>query len=125
VRPAFLLRRSDLGLHESWTYTGTTPTTAPVTDIFGDGDCTECSFASAKHSTGVASDAATPATPYKYYLQVRDVGTDDWDFAASGRYEFRLKTITTGCPASCSQHGAGICECWCQAKNMCPAGPAL
>jgi hypothetical protein len=125
VRPAFLLRRSDLGLHESWTYTGTTPTTAPITDIFGDGDCTECSFASKKHSTGAASDAATPATPYKYYLQVRDVGTDDWDFTASGRYEFRLKTITTGCPASCSEHGTGICECWCQAKGLCPEGPAL
>jgi len=125
VRPAFLLRTSDLNLHESWTYTKTTPTTAPVTDTFGDGDCTECSFASKKHTTGNASDAATPATPYKYYLQVRDVGTDDWDFGTTGRYEFRLKAITTGCPASCSQHGAGICECWCQATNQCPAGPAL
>jgi hypothetical protein len=125
VRPAFLLRRSDLGLHESWTYTGTTPTTAPVTDIFGDGDCTECSFASKKHGESAASDAATPATPYKYYLQVRDVGADDWDFSASGRYEFRLKAITTGCPASCSEHGAAVCECWCQAKNQCPAGPPL
>jgi hypothetical protein len=118
VRPVFLLRRSDLSLHESWTYTGTVPTTAPITDVFGDGDCTECSFASAKHT-------ASGTTPYKYYLQVRDSGADDWDFTSSGRYEFRLKTVTTGCPASCSEEGAGICECFCKAKNQCPASPVF
>jgi hypothetical protein len=118
VRPVFLLRRDDLSLHESWTYTGTVPTTGPVTDLFGDGDCTECSFASAKH-------VATGATPYRYFLQVRDAGADDWDFTSSGRYEFRLKTITSGCPASCSEEGVGFCECFCKAQNQCPAGPVL
>ncbi len=118
VRPVFFLRRSDLSLHESWTYTGTVPTEAPLTYVFGDGDCTECSFASAKHT-------ASGTTPYKYYLQVRDAGADDWDFTASGRYEFRLKTVTTGCPASCSEGGAGVCECYCKATNQCPASPVF
>jgi hypothetical protein len=118
VRPVFLLRTESLGLHESWVYTGPMPTTAPITDLFGDGDCTECSFASAKHT-------ASGSTPYKYYIQVRDAGADDWDFTPNGRYEFRLKTVTTGCPASCSEHGTGVCECFCKAKNLCPAGPAL
>ena len=117
VRPVFFMRRADLSLHESWTYTGTIPTTVPITDQFGDGDCTECSFASAKH-------VASGSTPYRYYLQVRDAGADDWDFTPSGRYEFRLKTLTAGCPASCSEEGAGICECFCKAQNQCPASPA-
>jgi hypothetical protein len=118
VRPVFFLRRDDLSLHESWTYTGAIPAAAPITDVFGDGDCTECSFASAKH-------VAKGTTPYRYYLQVRDGGADDWDFAASGRYEFRLKTVTSGCPASCSEEGAGICECYCKAQNQCPATPTF
>jgi hypothetical protein len=118
VRPVFFMRRADLSLHESWTYTGTIPTTVPITDQFGDGDCTECSFASAKH-------VASGSTPYRYYLQVRDAGADDWDFTPSGRYEFRLKTLTAGCPASCSEEGAGICECFCKAQNQCPASPAF
>jgi len=118
VRPVFFLRRSDLSLHESWTYTGTVPTTAPITGVFGDGDCTECSFASVNHK-------ASGTTPYKYYLQVRDGGADDWDFTPSGRYEFRLKTVTPGCPASCSEEGAGICECYCKAQNQCPASPTF
>jgi hypothetical protein len=118
VRPVFFLRREDLGLHESWTYTGTLPTDAPITDVFGDGNCAECSFASAKH-------VASGTTPYKYYLQVRDAGADDWDFSANGRYQFRLKTVTPGCPASCSEEGTGICECFCKAQNQCPAGPAF
>jgi hypothetical protein len=119
VRPVFFMRRDDTSLHESWTYTGTVPTSEPISGLlFGDGDCTECSFASAKHT-------ASGSTPYKYYLQVRDAGADDWDFAPSGRYEFRLKTVTTGCPASCSEEGAGICECFCKAQNQCPAGPQL
>jgi len=42
----FFMRNEDLTLHESWTYAGAVPTPAPVTDVFGDGDCTECSFAS-------------------------------------------------------------------------------
>lgn len=118
VRPVFFLRRDDLGLHESWTYTGTLPVVAPITAIFGDGDCTECSFASARHT-------ASGTTPYKYYLQVRDSGADDWDFSANGRYQFRLTTVTPGCPASCSEGAAGVCECFCKAQNMCPAGPAF
>jgi hypothetical protein len=61
---------------------------------------------------------------YRYYLQVRDLGADDWDFAASGRYEFRLKTVNPGCPASCSEMGAGTCGCFCKAQNLCPAGLA-
>ncbi|HEX7597176.1 MAG TPA: hypothetical protein VF518_03115 [Polyangia bacterium] len=129
VRPVFLLRRGDdLGLHESWTYTGAMPTTAPVTDVFGDGDCTECSFASAKHGADGVNDAGVvpPAAAYKYYLQVRDVGADDWDFAASGRYEFRLKTVTPGCPASCSEGpDPKVCGCFCKAQNTCPPGPDL
>lgn len=118
VRPLFFMRREDLSLHESWTYTGTVPTTVPILNEFGDGDCTECSFASAKH-------VATGGAPYKYYLQIRDAGSDDWDFTPSGRYQFRLKTITPGCPASCSEGSAGICGCFCKAQNQCPAGPAF
>jgi hypothetical protein len=120
VRPVFIMRTSDLTIHESWTYAGAMPTTAPITDVFGDGDCAECSFASAKHATSSASDAAAPTSSYKYYLQVRDAGADDWDFAASGRYEFRLKTVTSGCPASCSENPTGQCGCYCKAKNECP-----
>jgi hypothetical protein len=107
-------------LHESWTYAGTTEPSAPVTDVFGDGDCTECSFASAKHT-------ASGSAPYTYYLQVRDAAADDWDFTPSGRYEFRLKTVTPGCPTSCSEtpvsnQDAGIpCQCFCRAQNQCPA----
>jgi len=118
VRPVFFMRRDDLSLHESWTYTGTIPTTAPITGLFGDGDCTECSFASAKHL------ATAPAT-YRYYLQVRDAGADDWDYTSTGRYEFRLKTVSPGCPASCSEQGTGTCGCYCKAQNQCPASPAF
>jgi hypothetical protein len=117
VRPVFFLRTEDLTLHESWTYVGTVPTTGPVTVTFGDGDCTECSFASAKHT-------ASGTTPYHYYLQVRDAGADDWDFSSSGRYEFRLKTIAPGCPLSCSEWSGG-CGCFCKSLNQCPEGPAL
>jgi hypothetical protein len=118
ARPVFFLRTDSLSLHESWTYRGAMPTTAPVTDVFGDGDCTECSFAAKKHE-------ASGTTPYKYYLQVRDVGADDWDFTPSGLYQFRLKTLTPGCPASCSEAGAGTCGCFCKAQNQCPVGDAL
>jgi hypothetical protein len=124
VRPVFLMRRDDLSLHESWTYAGTMPTTVPITNQFGDGDCTECSFASANH-------LASGTTPYRYYLQVRDAGADDWDFTPSGRYEFRLKTLTPGCPTSCSEEGMKgdsgmpICECFCKAQNQCPASLAF
>lgn len=121
VKPIFFMRTSDLGLHESWTYTGAMPTTEASTQIFGDGDCTECSFAAKKHAVSAPNDAA-PATPYKYYLQVRDSGADHWDFAASGRYEFRLKTIAPGCPASCSELGAGTCGCYCKSLSQCPPG---
>lgn len=114
VRPVFFMRTEDLALHESWTYAGSVPTSAPVTDVFGDGDCTECSFAAKK-------DVAVAPATYKYYLQVRDAGADDWDFTASGQYQFRLKTVTPGCPASCSEMGAGTCGCFCKAQNQCPA----
>jgi len=136
VRPVFFMRDEDLTLHESWTYAGTVPTTAPVTDVFGDGDCTECSFASAKHGGAVDGGVTDGGAPnYRYYLQVRDAGADDWDFSTSGRYEFRLKTVTTGCPASCSEMGSStpsgdaaaevICGCFCKAQNQCPAGLAF
>jgi hypothetical protein len=125
VRPVFFMRTSGLDLHESWTYTGTMPTTGPISGVFGDGGCEECSFAAKKHGAGSSNDAGTAATPYKYYLQVRDAGADDWDFGTSGRYEFRLKTITQGCPASCSELGTGTCGCFCKSQNQCPAGPAL
>lgn len=118
VRPVFFLRTESLNLHESWTYTGPMPTTAPTTDLFGDGNCTECSFASKKHT-------ANGTSPYQYFLQVRDAGADDWDYTANGRYEFRLKTLTPGCPASCSERGVELCGCFCKAQNQCPAGPAL
>ncbi len=121
VQPVFFMRNEDLTLHESWTYAGTLPTPAPVTDVFGDGDCTECSFASKLFG---APDDAGPVD-YRYYLQVRDLGADDWDFTASGQYQFRLKTVTPGCPASCSEMGAGSCGCYCKAQNQCPAGLAL
>jgi hypothetical protein len=115
VQPAFFMRTQDLTIHESWTYTGTLPAASRITDQFGDGNCTECSFASAKH--GVSTTDASPATPYKYYLQIRDMGADDWDFAETGRYEFRLKTVTPGCPASCTEAGPGTCGYFCKAQN--------
>jgi hypothetical protein len=123
VRPVFMMRTADLTMHESWTYAGTVPTTASSTGVFGDGDCTECSFASAKH-------AASGTTPYRYYLQVRDAGADHWDFSASGRYQFSLKSQTPGCPLACSEGNpassadagnAGPCGCFCKSLGKCPA----
>ena len=126
VRPVFFMRDEDLTLHESWTYAGTLPTTAPVTDVFGDGDCTECSFASQKHGVVVDAGVVDGGPPdYRYYLQVRDAGADDWDFSASGQYQFRLKAVTPGCPASCSEMGGGLCGCFCKAQNQCPVGLAF
>jgi hypothetical protein len=117
TRIAFIVWKQDLQtMQESWTYTGATPTTqlsGPVTDVFGDGDCHECCLASHKDS----------AADYRYYLQVRDVGADDWDTSAGGTYELRLKTVTPGCPAACSE--GNECGCYCKALNMCPAGPML
>lgn len=116
VQAAFLLREDDTSLHESWTYLGATPVaqlTGPVTDTFGDGDCHECSFA-AKAYDG------------RYYLQVRDVGGNDWDFGAGGTYSFRLKAApVNGCPAACSEYGGGQCGCYCASTQSCPAGPQL
>jgi hypothetical protein len=111
VRPAFILRTEGLGIHESWTYSGATATTSlagPVTATFGEGDCHECSFASQKYSG-------------KYYLQVRDVGAAHWDFSGGGKYSFRLKTKSAGCPAQCSEF-AGQCGCYCKDLNQCPPG---
>lgn len=128
VRPVFLMRTSELGLHESWTYTGTTPPTAlsgPVTDTFGDGDCSECSFASRLHGVASTDGGTSTAAAYQYYLQVRDYGADDWDSSATGAYQFRLKTVTTGCPVSCSERGGTTCACYCRSQNTCPAGPEL
>jgi hypothetical protein len=120
VQAAFLLREDDTNLHESWTYLGATPVaqlTGPVTGTFGDGDCHECSFASRTYDG-------------RYYLQVRDVGSNDWDSGAGGTYSFRLKAApVTGCPAQCSEyktaHGGDMCGCYCTALNTCPAGPQL
>lgn len=114
VRPAFILRKESMEMHESWTYTGATAPKdlgGPVTETFGDGDCRECSFAAKEYSG-------------RYYLQVRDVGADNWDFRAEGKYTFRLKSKTTGCPAQCSEW-AGQCGCFCASLNQCPAAPAL
>jgi hypothetical protein len=116
VQAAFLLREDNTGLHESWTYLGATPVAqlgGPVTDTFGDGDCRECSFAS-KNYNG------------RYYLQVRDVGSNDWDHGAGGTYSFRLQTAPViGCPASCSEFSATQCTCYCTSTMSCPAGPQL
>jgi hypothetical protein len=116
ARPAFIIRRDDMGIHESWTYMGSTPTTqlsGPVTGTFGGAgsDCHECSFASKDHQG-------------TYYIQVRDVGQDSWDYSSGGQYSFRLTTQTTGCPTQCSEWSNG-CGCFCKALDMCPASPAL
>lgn len=123
VRPVFMMRTESLSLHESWAYGGSLPTTAAITDRFGDGNCTECSFASAQHT-------ASDSTPYRYYLQVRDAGADDWDFSPSGRYQFRLTAMTPGCPLACSEGvssvasidagNAGPCGCYCESIGKCP-----
>ena len=119
VRAAFLMRRDDLGIHESWTYGGQVPTVAlpgPVTDTFGDGDCHECSFGSARYGGK------------SYYLQVRAVGGNSWDGSGAGSYSFRLKAVNPGCPLSCSEAGTPmtpVCGCWCAAEKRCPPGPAL
>ncbi|MBI4509330.1 MAG: PPC domain-containing protein [Deltaproteobacteria bacterium] len=113
VRVAFLMRRADLGLHESWAHEGTLPS-SPVTSVFGDGDCRECSFAFQKHGNGDPE--------YRYYLQVRDVGMDDWDASARGTYRFRLLPPKPGCPASCSSHPSGECGCFCSSTMSCPGG---
>jgi len=120
VRVAFLMRRGDdLGIHESWTYVGNTATsmlTGPLDLTWGNADCTQCSFASAMQGNGDPT--------YRYFLQVRDVGSKDWDPTSGGRYQFRVQSITPGCPASCSE-GPNGCGCFCKAQNMCPPGPAL
>lgn len=115
VRPAFIIRKEGLGIHESWTYMGATPTTdlaGPVTATFGAGDCHECSFASKDH-------AGT------YYLQVRDIGAAHWDYNGGKQYSFRLSSKTPGCPAQCSEYPGGLCGCFCAALNQCPASPAF
>lgn len=115
MRAAFLMRRDDQGLHESWTYSGPTATDklpGPVTATFGGGDCHECSFASARYNGA------------QYYLQVRAVGGQHFDASGRGQYGFRLKAVTAGCPANCSEAGA-MCTCFCKALNMCPPGPQL
>jgi hypothetical protein len=114
VRPAFIVRKADMTIHESWTYTGATAPaqlSGPVTATFGAGDCHECSFA-AKAYTGI------------YYLQVRDVGEQHWDYSSGGQYSFRLSSQVTGCPTQCSEWSGG-CGCFCKSLNMCPASPAL
>ena len=119
VRVAFLMRRDDLAIHESWTYSGQVPTPAlpgPVTAAFGEGDCHECSFASAKYGGK------------SYYLQVRAVGGKSWDASGSGAYGFRLKAVNPGCPLNCGEAGTPmmpVCGCYCAALMKCPPGPAL
>ena len=121
VHIAMLVRRDDLKIHESWTYVGNQPTSSlagPLTLTFGEGDCHECSFASAKYGANKI-----------YYLQVRAVGSKSWDFRGGGAYRFRLKTISPGCPLNCSEFldnkGIPICGCFCAALNTCPPGPPL
>lgn len=117
VKVAFLMRRDDLSIHESWTYTGNVQPPAlagPVTSTFGEGDCHECSFASRTYAGK------------GYYLQVRAVGSKAWDSSAGGAYRFRLKSTTPGCPIQCGElPDVTMCGCFCRALNKCPPGPAL
>jgi hypothetical protein len=119
VRLAVLMRRDDQMLHESFTYNGQVPTSAlpgPVTLTFGEGDCHECSFASATYAGG------------RYYLQIRAVGSNSWDGSGAGAYSLRLKAVTPGCPVQCSEAGTPmmpVCGCYCAAEKQCPPGLML
>ncbi len=124
VRMAFLMRAGG-SLHESWTYTGATPTTmlaGPVTEVFGDGagNCRECSLAKANQGMGDAD--------FRFYLQVRDAHADDWDYSARGQYKFRLRAKPMGCPSNCS-FGPAVngdsCYCYCADTMSCPPQPDL
>jgi hypothetical protein len=120
VQVAFFMLNQDLSLHESFSYTGSTPTTSltsPAQGTFNNanGDCNQCSFASATVTT------ADAGTPYYYYMRITDVGQKAWDFSSTGEYNFSVTGITQGCPGSCSYYDAGLCTCWCTASNSCPA----
>jgi hypothetical protein len=129
LRVVLLMRTSDLGIHESFVYTGTLDGNAHPGQIFGDlaasgGNCGQCSFANASDAGGDVN--------YDYYLQVRDVGADDWEVAQP--YHFSISAISgisgttgptggtgppLGCPSACGYH-APDCFCYCPAQNACP-----
>ena len=120
VHVGFFMLNQDLSVHESFSYSGSTPTsslTAPQMGTFNNanGDCNQCSFASA---TVTSTDAGTP---YYYYMRIADVGQKDWDFSSTGQYNFSVTGITAGCPSACSYYSTGECTCWCTATMSCPA----
>ncbi len=110
---AFFMVNQDLSGHESFAYTGATPTTAlmgPATGTFANADCTQCSFA-AMTMTG---------SPYKYYMRITDAGQAHWDYSSTGKYSFSVTSITPGCPTACLESASMTCVCYCAATMTCP-----
>ena len=116
LRVVGLMRKEDLSIHESFVYTGTLPQAAPL--VFGQvavDECHECSFADARH-VGSGDPHA-----YRYYLQVRDVGANDWEADAAMTYNIKVTDHALGCPPSCLHFaGASNCACACAAGGACP-----
>ena len=114
LRIVVLMRREDLGIHQSFYYAGTLGGAVP-TQFFGGpaANCSQCSFADAGH-------AGTDVN-YEYFLQVRDYGANDWEVAQP--YRLRISAINDGCPAGCNEFDPGNqCSCYCAATMMCPSG---
>jgi hypothetical protein len=117
VQVAFYMLTEDLQwVHESFGYSGSMPTTAPVSGSFNNQSCSQCSFASA---------TATDGGPYTYYLRVADVTQKNWDFSSTGQYSFTVTKTVDGCPSACSEGTSPAgCYCYCAATQTCP-GPGF
>jgi hypothetical protein len=120
VHVAFYMLDQDLGLHESFSYTGSTATsalTAPFDGVFPNPAvtpaCSQCSF---------ASSTVTDAGPYTYYLRIADVKEQNWDFSTGGQYSVTVKKGATGCPTACSEGtDPPGCYCFCSSSMSCPS----
>jgi hypothetical protein len=124
VDVAFFMLDEDLGLHESFAYTGATPTTSLTSPMMlqfpdppGTNNCGQCSYAG---STVMGSGG----NPYTYFLQIADAHNANWDFSSTGQYSFQISAITPGCPAACAYATQVPCGCYCPATNSCPS-PSL
>ena len=133
VQVAFFMLNGDLSPHESFTYTGSTPTTSltgAATSTFGgggpnggpaegpDADCAQCSFA--------GSTVSNSSGPYYYFLRIADLKEKAWDYTQGHSYNFTI-TATPGCPAACDKDTAQVCVCFCPSGaggGSCP-GPML
>lgn len=139
LRVVLLMRRDDLGIHESFVYEGSLDGLAHPGQTFGDlaasgGDCGECSFADYRHAGGDAS--------YEYYLQIRDYGADDWE--PQQPYHFSIiglagpngitgvngvtagTGLAAGCPSACNYFAPNTnCACGCPGTLQCPGPPTF